>query len=61
MNVWLLKRMDQRGGYLARPGSRLSYTSNLRYAQRFSTQEAAERERCEDNEAPVRLEDIYGS
>jgi hypothetical protein len=54
--TYLLKLMDRRGGFVATPGSRRSYTHSLKQARKFSTREEAERERCQDNEAIVRLE-----
>jgi hypothetical protein len=56
--TYLLKLMDRRGGFVAKPGSRRSYTDSLRQARKFSTREEAERERCQDNEVVVRLSDL---
>jgi hypothetical protein len=55
--TYLLKLTDRRGGYVARPGHSTSYTNSLKHARRFATIEEAERERCQDNEVIVRLED----
>jgi hypothetical protein len=48
----VIKRTDQSGGYLARPGSQHSYTRKLEHAQTFPTREAAQAQCCE-NERPV--------
>lgn len=57
--MWVLRRVDQHGGYVANTGVgvRASYTHDLRYARIFRTQEDAERERCVENERAERVED----
>ena len=57
--AWIIKKTDGRGGYVARPGSASSYTRDLAKAQRFPTREAAERERCLENEQVVDLRDYF--
>ena len=47
-----------KGKYAAKPGSRSSYTTNLKHAQKFPTKEAAEANRCPENERAVRLREI---
>lgn len=44
----VLVRFD--GKYVAMPGSKNSYTAKLERARLFPTREAAERERCVNNE-----------
>ena len=56
--MWLIKRLDQGGGYLAFSGSASSYTHKLENARTFHTKEAAEAECCPENERPVRLDSI---
>lgn len=41
------------GVYVARPGSKHSYTSQLQFAQIFETEGEAERYRCPDSEIVV--------
>lgn len=48
---YILRRTDQDGGWVAMPGSKKSYTHNRSIALRFSSREAADRERCPRNEA----------
>jgi hypothetical protein len=48
--MYVLKRTEQGGGYVAQPGSRSSYTRDIAKAQKFRTKEEAERERCKENE-----------
>lgn len=47
---FVLKRTDQGGGYVAQPGSKHSYTNKLERARQFPTKDAAEGDRCPDNE-----------
>lgn len=47
---YILRRTDQGGGWVAPPGSRKSYTHNRDKAHRFATKEAAEADRCVENE-----------
>jgi len=56
--MFVIKRTDQGRGYVTPAGSRNSYTRYLQAARVFDTREAAERERCPDNEVvvPVREE-----
>ncbi len=56
--MYVLKRMDQGGGYVSKPGSRSSYTRNVAQAQKYSTREEAEGNRCVENEIIVPLEGI---
>lgn len=55
MLIYLVKRIDQGGGYLTRPGSEHSYSKSLRAARRFPTYEAAKAACCE-NERVTTLE-----
>ncbi len=54
--LYVIKRIDQGGGYLAPPGSQGSYTHNLAAAATFPNKEAAERERCPGNEIVLELD-----
>ena len=47
---FILKRTDHWGGYVAPAGSQNAYTRDRDKAQRFPTREAAEADRCEENE-----------
>lgn len=55
---YVLKRTDQGGGYVAREGHPSSYVRNIANARKFPTREAAERDRCVENEVIVDLETI---
>ena len=58
--TYVIKRTDQGGGYVCRPGpanSYGSYTQRLQGAQQFQTREAAEKERCPGNEVVLPMED----
>lgn len=47
---YVIKRTDQGGGYVAKPGSEHSYTHKLEDARTWASREDAERERCPGNE-----------
>ncbi len=48
--MYIIRRLDQGGGWVTKPGSRGSYTHALQLARRFGTMEAADRELCFENE-----------
>lgn len=48
----------RKGEFVAIPGSASSYTTDLRFAMKFSSRENAERERCKGNETVQDLERI---
>jgi hypothetical protein len=52
---YVIKRTD--GVYVARPGSRSSYTARLQDARPFNNRAEAERERCPENEVIVSVEE----
>ena len=56
--TWVLRRMDPRGGYVARPGIGRSYTHFLENAQTFPTKAAAEAGSCRENERPFEIAEI---
>jgi hypothetical protein len=57
--MYVLQRTD--GAYVTHPGSAHSYTRYLQEARTFPTREAAERERCPENERVLILEEAMGS
>ncbi len=44
--AYILKRIDQGGGYVAKQGRKNSYTDNLVAARKFRARKDAEKERC---------------
>lgn len=54
---YVIKRLDQGGGYVSRPGSVHSYTKRLRDALRFNSREDAEACRCVENERVLSIEE----
>jgi len=56
--MYIIKRTDQKGGYLNQPGSKNAYTQDITKARTFSTEEAAQAECCPMNETPINLDDI---
>jgi len=56
MGIYIIKRTDQGGGYVSKPGSAKSYTHKLQDARAWPSREAAQRECCE-NERVVRVND----
>jgi len=59
MTTYVIKRIPD-GAYVARPGRASSYTKSLQHARPFNSREAADRERCPENEIVVLAElEIY--
>jgi hypothetical protein len=54
--MYVIRRDD--GAFVAPPGQRSSYTRDLTRARTFQTREAAERERCPENERVVHTDDV---
>jgi len=52
---YVIKRLDQGGGYVTPPDSDRSYTQNPLKARRFHTYEEAKRDCCEGNERVVTI------
>lgn len=48
--AYIIRRTDQGGGYVAPAGSRGSYVQSPLDARQYPTEEAAEAERCPENE-----------
>ena len=58
--MYAIKRINQQGGYVSKPGSKYSYTFDIKNAQKFSTKEQAEKNLCVENEIIVNvLNEIY--
>lgn len=53
MMSFVLQRTDQGGGFVAQDGSGQTYTHSIRLAKKYSTREAADADRCPDNEVVV--------
>lgn len=49
MSAWVLRRRGD-GKFVSRDGMKSSYTANIREAKKFSSQEAAEKDMCVENE-----------
>ena len=56
--MYVIKSIGQGGGLVAKPGSKKSYVHTIQLAQKYATREAAESNRCVDNEVVV-LADYY--
>lgn len=56
--MYLLKRTDQGGGYVSKPGLKEAYTTNLDKVRIFTSKEDAERNRCIENEIIIPLSDL---
>jgi hypothetical protein len=54
---WIIRRLDQGGGFVAPAGSRKAYTRDRFKARRFDSREAADADRCEGNEAVEPFDD----
>lgn len=51
--TFVLRRTDQWGGYVAKPGSNKAYVVNPAHARHFKTYDDANKNRCVDNEVVV--------
>lgn len=58
--TWLIWNTSSRA-YVAPPGSRCSFTPDIRKARLFRTLEAAKQECCPGNEYPVTLESQFSN
>lgn len=58
--MYVIKRISPKPGYVARPGSASSYTSDLAKARTFATKEQAKTELCPGNEIIVSVTDEMG-
>ncbi len=56
--MYVIKRIDRKGGYVARTGAQFSYTNTLQHAKVFFTKDAAERDRCAGNEIIISIRDL---
>ena len=56
--MYVIKRIDQGGGYVAPPGQHSSYTKSIEKAQKYQTKEAAEAELCPGNEIILNVRDL---
>jgi len=54
--TYILKRQPD-GWYVAKVGARKSYTPKLQHARMFQSRDAAEGDRCPDNETITTVED----
>lgn len=53
--MYIIKRIDQDGGYVTKDGAENSYTHNILKAKIFRTLKEAEQNRCPDNEIILKL------
>lgn len=47
------------GAFVARPGSKGSYTRSLQFAQTFESRESADKNRCQGNEQVYSTDDVF--
>ena len=59
--MYVIRRTDQGGGYVSKPGSKRSYTKKLEAARVYPTRSEADADRCPDNEVTLAVSDIVGS
>lgn len=57
-DMYILKRTNQHGGYVANPGSKNSYTRNVLKARRYPTRALAEADRCPENEIILNFQEL---
>jgi hypothetical protein len=53
--MFVLRRTDQGGGYVAKAGNSGSYTNEVKRMKKYPTEEAAKADACPENEMPVPL------
>lgn len=58
--MFVIRRTDQGGGYVSKPGSSHSYTKQVTRIRKFSTREEADAERCPENEVVEDFNDVIG-
>jgi len=57
--MWVVKRLDQGGGYLLKPGHKKAFSKRISSKTRFfQTYAGAWAESCKENERPVHIDDI---
>jgi hypothetical protein len=56
--MYVLKRTDQGGGFVSKPGMKCSYTLNLLKARIFVTKEEAEANACPENEIALSVDSL---
>ena len=56
--MYIIRRTDQGGGWMAPPGSLHSYTGDPLKAQRFASYDAAKAYCCPDNEVAENLSEM---
>lgn len=56
--AYVIKRTDHGGGYVSKPGSAKSYTRDARNMRKYPTREAADADRCVENEIVVDFEQL---
>lgn len=56
--MYVIKRTDQGGGFVSKPGSAYSYNRTLRMAWIFDTREKALAQCCPYNEIPVAIDSL---
>ena len=54
--TYVIRRTDQKGGWVTPPGSPKSYTKALQCARHFASRAEAEAERCPGNEVVQKVD-----
>lgn len=57
--MFVIKRTDKKGGYVAQPGSHNSYTFSAEKVRLFDTEEEAEKDRCPKNEVVLPASECF--
>jgi hypothetical protein len=57
--MYVLKRTDQGGGYVAKEGHSKSYTFKTKYMRTYNTEKDAIRDSCIENEIPVHVSMLF--
>jgi len=56
--MYIIRRVDQGGGYVAKAGMKESYTFDIKKMRKFSTRAEAQKELCIENEVVEPIENV---
>jgi hypothetical protein len=56
--IYVIHKTDRKSGFVAKPGSKYSYTRVLQQARTWPTKEQAEEDLCPDNEEVLSIEEV---
>ena len=57
--MYVLKRTDQEGGYVSKPGHSKSYTFKTKYMRTYQTEQEAINDSWPENEIPIHISNLF--